>query len=156
MCCPSFKVSNPLCLHILQSNKGLNFTPVRHAESTGSGAQGMWGNCSSISLGWTREIRLRAGSDGNRAGQNVCFLTATEQGWLDVGDTITSRLCSPPLRPQNTHMHLNIYSQRSGTILVTFWHFLVINLGIFLVPAILWLVWAPRAWLVIRLPLAKK
>lgn len=113
-----------LYLYLLQSNEGLSFTPVRHAEATGSGAEGMWGNCSSISLGWTREIRLRAGSDGNRAGLNVCFLTATEQGRLDVGDTITARLCSPLLRPQNTYTRTCIYIHKEqGQLWGIFWTF---------------------------------
>lgn len=126
ICCPSFKVANPLRLYILQSNEGLSFTPVRRAEAAGSGAEGMWGNCSSISLGWTREIRLRAGSDGNRAGLNVCFLTATEQGRLDVGDTITFRLCSPLLRPQNTNSHTRTYiyiHKEQEQFLWLFWPF---------------------------------
>lgn len=122
-------MTDPLCLYLLQSNEGLEFTPVRHAEATGSGAEGMWGNCSSISLWWTREIRLRAGSDGNRAGLNVCFLTATDQGRLDVGDTITARLCSPLLRPW-THTHLHIYSQRAGISYEEFFgHFLGYQAG---------------------------
>lgn len=106
--CPSLNYAHTCCTGC---NKALRLDSLRPQEVE---QRECGGNCSSISLGWSREIRLRAGSDGNRAGLNVCFLTATEEDQLDVGDTITTRLCTALQRPQN--MHTNTYSQRTRGI----------------------------------------